>query len=55
LIDRKKLVGLNKQQIAQYLESFPEINDYRLEFSPSFISTAPNLPDRIEIKINDLQ
>lgn len=55
LIDRKKLVGLNSQQISEYLNSFPEIKDYKLDFSPSFIKTAPNLPDRINIEINNLQ
>jgi len=53
LIDRNKLVGLNKQQISEYLNTFPEIKDYQLEFSPSFIKTAPTLPDRINIKINN--
>ncbi len=51
LINQNKLVGLNEKQIAEYLNSFPEIKDYRLEFWPSFIKTAPNLPDRINIKI----
>jgi len=55
LLDRKKLVGLNSQQISEYLNSFPEIKDYKLNFSPSFIKTAPNLPDRINIEINNLQ
>ena len=53
LIDRKKLVGLNEQQISQYLNSFPEVKDYKLEFWPSFIKTAPNLPDRINIQIGN--
>lgn len=53
LIDRKKLVGLNEKQISQYLDTFPEVKEYKLEFWPSFIKTAPNLPDRINIKINE--
>lgn len=51
LIDPKKLSGLNEEQIATYLKSFPEIKDYKLEFWPTFIKTAPNLPDRITLKI----
>lgn len=51
LISQNKLVGLNEKQISEYLNSFPEIKNYRLEFWPSFIKTAPNLPDRINIKI----
>ena len=53
LIDRKKLVGLSRQQISEYLNGFPEIKSYNLNFSPSFISTAPTLPDRINIKIQN--
>ena len=55
LIDRKKLVGLNRSQISEYLNGFPEIKSYELNFSPSFISTAPVLPDKISIKIKDAQ
>lgn len=53
LIDRNKLVGLNEAQISQYLNTFPEVKDYKLEFWPSFIKTAPNLPDRITIQIGE--
>ena len=54
LIDRNKLVGLNEQQISQYLNTFPEVKDYQLEFWPSFIRTAPSLPDRINIQISNI-
>ncbi|MEI6835741.1 MAG: hypothetical protein WCK59_02820 [Candidatus Falkowbacteria bacterium] len=54
-LDRKKLVGLNSSQISQYLNSFPEIKDYDLKFSPPFIKTAPTLPDRINIEIKNAQ
>ncbi len=53
LFDRKKLVGLNREQISEYLDSFPEIKSYELNFSPSFISTAPTIPDKINIKIQN--
>jgi hypothetical protein len=55
LIDRKKLVGLNRSQLSQYLSSFPEIKSYELVFSPSFISNAPTLPDKINIQIKNAQ
>jgi len=54
-LDRKKLVGLDSNQISQYLNSFPEIKDYDLKFSPPFIKTAPTLPDRISIEIKNAQ
>ncbi len=51
IIDRKQLVGLNQEQIAEYLRSFAEIDSYRLEFFPSFIKSAPILPDRIKVEV----
>lgn len=51
IIEREKLVGLTREQIAAYLSGFPEIAGYEINFSPSFIKKAPNLVDRIEIVI----
>jgi hypothetical protein len=51
LVDRRQLVGLNKEQISEYLRSFPEIDSYRLEFFPAFIQSAPILPDRIKVDV----
>ncbi len=51
LVDRKKLVGLNEAQISEYLHQFPEVRDYRLEFWPPFIKNAPQLPDKITVKV----
>ena len=51
LVDRKKLVGLNEKQISEYLHQFPEVRDYRLEFWPPFIKNAPQLPDKITVKV----
>lgn len=51
IIDRRQLVGLNQEQIAEYLRSFPEIDSYRLEFFPPFIKTAPSIPDRIKVEV----
>ena len=54
LLDKKKMVGLNRKQISQYLDSFPEIKSYELKFSPSFISSAPNLPDKIKVEVEQV-
>jgi len=51
IIDRRQLVGLNKEQIAEYLRSFPEIDSYRLDFFPAFIKKAPSIPDRIKVEV----
>jgi hypothetical protein len=49
ILDPQKLVGLNQDQITQYLNGLSEIKSYQLQFSPTFITTAPNLVDRIKI------
>lgn len=54
LLDRKKMVGLNRKQISQYLDSFPEIKSYELNFSPSFVTNAPNLPDKIKVIVEPI-
>lgn len=54
LLDRKKMVGLNRKQLSQYLDNFPEIKSYELKFSPSFINNAPNLPDKIKVVVENV-
>ncbi len=51
VIDKEKIKKLTADQIALYLQNFPEISEYELEFQPSFIKKAPYLVDRIDIKI----
>ena len=51
VIERERLVNLNAEQISTYLNEYPEIGNYELEFYPSFIKKAPHLVDRIQIKI----
>jgi len=51
VIDRERLVNLSAEQISTYLQEYPEIGNYELEFYPSFIKKAPHLVDRIQIKI----
>ncbi|MCX6797680.1 MAG: hypothetical protein NTX66_00450 [Candidatus Falkowbacteria bacterium] len=52
VIDRTKLINLNREQIKEYLNNFPEISSYELKFYPSFINTAPGLVDRIQIQVS---
>lgn len=51
LLDKKKMVGLNRKQLSKYLDGFQEIKSYDLKFSPSFISSAPSLPDKISVSV----
>lgn len=52
IIDRNKIVGLDKEQIITYLDSLPDIASYQIIFSPKFIDRAPNLVDRITVRID---
>lgn len=51
IIDKDKIVNLNKEQLKSYLQDMEGIKDYKLEFSPSFIQRVPDLGDRIEVDI----
>jgi|AntRauTorckE6833_2_1112554.scaffolds.fasta_scaffold00062_9 hypothetical protein len=51
IIDRSQLVNLNREQIRKYLDSYPEIRNYTLDFQPAFLNKAPSLADRIEIEV----
>ena len=51
IIDKKKIVGLKKDQLEVYLGSLPGIAGYEVKFYPSFIKKVPKLVDRIEILI----
>jgi hypothetical protein len=51
IIKKNNLTGLNFEQLKTYLNGLPEVAGYQINFSPSFIKKAPDLVDRIEIKI----
>jgi len=52
VVDPAQLVNLTDIQIGSYLKDQPEIKEYKLSFSPSFIKKAPSLVDRIKIRIS---
>ena len=53
VVNREQLVNLTADQIGTYLKSQPEIKEYRLKFSPSFIKKAPRLVDRIKVVVSE--
>lgn len=55
IIDKKQLVNLSKDQLENYLKTFPEIKSYELKFFPSFITNVPRLPERINVEIKGLE
>ncbi len=51
IIDRKKIVGLTREQLDDFLANEQAIENYEVSFQPKFIDKVPNLIDRIKIKI----
>jgi len=51
IIEKDKLLGLTKEQLADYLSSFSEIAGFDIKFSPAFIKKVPNLEKRIRIEV----
>lgn len=51
IVDRNKIVDLNRNQINDYLKTIEGISAYKLEFTPSFINKAPSLSDRIKVEL----
>lgn len=53
IINRDKILGLTREQLNDYLDNLPAIASYEIKFLPSFIEKAPNLADRIDIRIKN--
>lgn len=51
IINKQAIVGLNKDQLNDYLEGINEISSYEFIFMPNFITKVPRLIDRIEVNI----
>ena len=49
ILEKEKLLGLSKTQVEQYLSGRGDIENFRVEFFPSFIQKVPKLIDRIII------
>lgn len=49
-IEKEKILGLTSEQLDDYLKNLPEVLNYEVKFSPSFIKKVPNSADRVEIK-----
>jgi hypothetical protein len=49
IIDKEKILGLSSEQLEDYLKNLPEVLNYEIKFSPSFIKKVPNSADRVEI------
>ena len=51
IVEKKRLTGLSKDQLKDYLDGLENISDYKIEFFPSFVESVPSLADRIEVKV----
>lgn len=48
---KKNLMGLNKEQIAAYFMSYPDIVDVQVNFYPAWVTRAPFLTDHINVML----
>lgn len=53
VIDRSKIVGLDKSQLEAHLDTLDQFSGYKIFFSPSFMKKVPSLEDedRIQVEI----
>ncbi|MFH1744662.1 MAG: hypothetical protein ABH881_00660 [bacterium] len=51
IVDKEKIVGLNKEQLQAYLSGIPQIAGYEIKFYPSFIKKIPKFIEKGKIII----
>jgi len=51
LIDRDKIIGLDKKQLEAYLSNFPEIAGFEIKFYPFFLMRIPKGIEASKIEI----
>lgn len=51
IVDKEKLIGLNKDQIDAYLKNLEDVAGYEIKFYPPFIKSIPKLIEASKIKV----
>ena len=51
IIKADRLVGLNRQQLDDYLSSLREVAGYEVKFTPNWINKVPSLLDHIKVEV----
>lgn len=51
ILDKNNFVGLSKEDALKYFNSFPEIQNVEIDFSPFWVRKIPKLKDHVEIII----
>lgn len=51
ILNKEKIVNVNKKQLEIYLKSFDEVKDVDVEFTPFWVNKVPSMLDKIDIKI----
>lgn len=51
VIDKKKIIGLNKEQLNAYLTGLDDIAGYEIKFYPPFIKSIPRLIEESKISV----
>lgn len=53
IFDRDKFIGLDRDQIIQYLSTYPEIERITIKFSPFWVRIVPQLKNNVQIIIKN--
>lgn len=51
IINPERLVGLNREQLDDYLSGLREVAGYDVEFTPSWINKVPSLVDHVDVEV----
>jgi hypothetical protein len=51
IIKADRLIGLNRQQLDDYLSSLREVAGYEIKFTPNWINKVPSLIDHIKVEV----
>ncbi|PIR92057.1 hypothetical protein COU01_03900 [Candidatus Falkowbacteria bacterium CG10_big_fil_rev_8_21_14_0_10_44_15] len=51
IIKADRLIGLNRQQLDDYLSSLREVAGYEVKFTPNWINKVPSLLDHIKVEV----
>lgn len=53
IVNPAKLKGLKRNQVEEYIRSLPEVESFKLNFTPSFLPWAPYNIDNIKVKLEN--
>lgn len=55
LLNKENFLGKSKSDIERYLVSLPHVTGMTIKFTPSWVSKAPNVPDKLKIIVKSVK